>query len=122
MNPILDDGTYFICFMTSIDYSLLEKSLGMFRENEGITFILREEYVPNEILKSKPQALITLNVNSDLESVGFLSCIITNLAKKGISINIFSAFVHDHILISKNKAKMAMQVLHELQISSQKKN
>jgi len=41
-------------------------------------------------------ALITLNVHSFLESVGFMSEVLTALAAHGISCNVVPAYDHDH--------------------------
>ncbi len=116
MTPIIEKETYFICRTNSPDPELLAKARGMFMETEGTTLILAEADMPEQITRSGPQALITLGVNSDLDAVGLLATIATALARHNISINVISAFTHDHLFVPKARATEAIRILHDLQI------
>ncbi|RLG20230.1 hypothetical protein DRN67_00550 [Candidatus Micrarchaeota archaeon] len=112
-------GDYLIASMPSelLTEELIAGSMGVFKEREGMTLIMPEASrfnLPEHAKASAPHALITLNVNSDLEAVGFLAAITNALAKHGISVNAISAFHHDHLLVPKPKAEKAMSVLKEL--------
>jgi hypothetical protein len=61
-----------------------------------------------------PFALISLEVNSDLMAVGFLAKITDELAKKGISVNAFSAYHHDHLFVPFEKKDEVMGILAKL--------
>jgi len=61
-----------------------------------------------------PFALITLKVHSDLMAVGFLAKITEALAKEGISVNAFSAYFHDHLLVPYGKKEGALKTLKGL--------
>lgn len=115
MSPALSDKTYFICSTKQPDPGLLLKSLGSFKEKEGLTLILEEKDVPSGIVKSSPQSLITFTVNSDLTAVGFLAAISRTLADAGISINAISAYYHDHVFVPKESAGKALNLLKQLQ-------
>lgn len=123
MEPVLDKEKYFIASVEESSLMALAEYLGsiicIFRENEGLTTVFQEEI--NDDMKSLsgfgttgPFALITLNVYSDLMAVGFLAKITEALAAKGISVNAFSAFHHDHLLVPYEKKDMAMESLKQL--------
>lgn len=87
----------------------------VFREKEGVTLILRKEQADEYKLKYEGiWNMITLNVNSDLEAVGFLAKITEALAKNNISVNTVSAYYHDHLFVLENKSKKALDILKEL--------
>ena len=87
----------------------------VFREKEGVTLILRKEQADEYKLKYEGiWNMITLNVNSDLEAVGFLAKITEALAKNNISVNTVSAYYHDHLFVLENKSEKALDILKEL--------
>ena len=114
MQPVLSGKTYYFCSTKKPDPALLSKSLGHFVEKEGVTLILEEKDVPAGIVKSNPHAFITLNVNSDLQAVGFLAALAPHLAKAGISINVVSAYYHDHLFVPKERGPEALKILKGL--------
>ena len=86
-----------------------------FVEDEGTTLIVPIGEAQASGMECQFQArMITLNVNSALDAVGFLAAIATRLAAVGISINAVSAFHHDHIFVPTNRAAEAMQLLSTL--------
>jgi hypothetical protein len=124
MKPELIEGEYYI---SSIHGSLLMNVAGyldsivcIYREDEGLTVVgeqgikeLLEELSEEEVVG--PFALITLNVHSDLMAVGFLAKITETLAEEKISVNAFSAYHHDHLLVPFDRKDDAMKVLRKLQ-------
>ena len=64
-----------------------------FEETEGTTLILRRAEAEREGLPATfPCRMITLDIHSSLEAVGFLAAITTRLAAAGIPVNPVSAF------------------------------
>ena len=58
--------------------------------------------------------MITLNVHSALEAVGFLAVIVPALAARGMGVNPVAGFFHDHLFIPSDKAEDALDCLHQL--------
>jgi len=58
--------------------------------------------------------MITLNIHSSLEAVGFLAAITTRLASAGMGVNPVSAFYHDHLFVPADRADEAMALLTQL--------
>jgi hypothetical protein len=58
--------------------------------------------------------MITLDINSRLEAVGFLAAITARLAADGIAANPVSAFHHDHLFVPEICAEEAMAILEKM--------
>ncbi|UVK56087.1 ACT domain-containing protein [Mesorhizobium sp. AR02] len=87
----------------------------VFREREGLTLIVTEEAAKAAGLTASFRCrMITLNIHSSLEAVGFLAAITTRLAAAGMGVNPVSAFYHDHLFIPAERAQEAMELLHQL--------
>lgn len=87
----------------------------VFREDEGDTLILFEEEARAAGLASAfPCRMITLNVHSSLEAVGFLAAITTRLAAAGMGVNPVSGYFHDHLFVPADRAEEAMAILRAL--------
>jgi uncharacterized protein len=116
MKPELVNREYVFCTLPEDRFSRLEVApLLTYREKEGVTLILEREIADaNSLAYSGVWALITLTVNSDLLAVGFLARIANKLAEAGISINVVSAYYHDHLFVPVNLAEKAMGILREL--------
>ena len=102
--------------------SHIDSITDIFREKEGLSIVFSEEIREEveSLTESKisgPFALITLNVYSDLMAVGFLAKIAEALAKEKISVNAFSAYHHDHLLIPYERKEDALKTLQKLQKS-----
>lgn len=87
----------------------------MFREAEGVTLILLQEEaeaygLPHEFACR----MITLNVHSSLEAVGFIARIATELAAHGMGVNPVSGFYHDHLFIPDGREQDALRILADL--------
>ena len=84
----------------------------MFQENEGTTLILLKSEAEAAGLSFEfPSRMITLNVHSSLEAVGFIARIATELAAAGMGVNPVSAFYHDHLFIPDGRQDEAMTLL-----------
>jgi hypothetical protein len=116
MQPSLVDERF--VFVTGVEDSLAHGSVRpvmTFREREGTTWIVTEaEAAALGLTGNYPCRMITLNVHSALEAIGFLAAITTALANHGISMNAVSAFYHDHLFVAVDKAAEALSVLHAL--------
>ena len=84
----------------------------VFQEAEGTTLILRKDEADAAGLTSEfPCRMITLNVHSSLEAVGFIARIAAELAKAGIGVNPVSGFYHDHLFVPDGREAEAMEIL-----------
>ncbi|RWM32404.1 MAG: ACT domain-containing protein [Mesorhizobium sp.] len=86
-----------------------------FREREGTTLIVPEDQAKAAGLAGTFRCrMITLNIHSSLDAVGFLAAITTRLAAAGMGVNPVSAFYHDHLFVPAERAEEAMELLREL--------
>jgi len=120
MEPEMDPEEYVYCtFPRAAARSDLDL-LGMFRETEGDTLLVRRREAEERHLDfTFPCRKITLRVDSSLEAVGFLAKIASELAQHGISTNCVSAYYHDHLFVPAAHAERAFVVLQELQRAAQ---
>jgi hypothetical protein len=58
--------------------------------------------------------MVTLNVHSALEAVGFLARITARLAGLGMGVNPVSAFFHDHLFVPEARAAEALEALRAM--------
>ena len=116
MSPELREGEYVFSSVTQEDFDDMQiEPVGWFREVEGISLILDRAAAQRLGLKqSSAYRMISLNVNSSLEAVGFLAAVTEKLAAAGVSVNAVSAFHHDHLFIPVEKADLAMSLLNDL--------
>lgn len=115
MEPLLQPETY--VFVTSETWappaSIVPRMT--FQEDEGRTFVMtREQAIASGLAHTFPSRMITLNVHSSLEAVGFMASIASALAEKGISVNPAAGFFHDHLFVPEARAHEAMETLREL--------
>ena len=83
-----------------------------FREAEGVTVITSREYAEGHRLEYFfPCRMITLNVTSSLEAVGFMAVLATRLATRNMGVNPVSGFYHDHLFVPLGREEEALQVL-----------
>ena len=86
-----------------------------FREKEGLTLVVEEAIAKSNGLRFEyPCKQITLTIHSSLSAVGFLAAITKELAQAGISVNAVSAFFHDHLFVSTDRADDAMAILSRM--------
>ena len=115
MEPILSDEVYVFVTVTQdrIPPGLAPRM--QFREAEGVTLIVtREEAVLHGLQAVFASRMITLNVHSSLEAVGFMAAISNALAAAKISVNPVSGFYHDHLFVPEAQAQNALSALHAL--------
>jgi hypothetical protein len=83
-----------------------------FHEAEGITIVVERAAAEAVGLPSVFSCrLITLEVHSALDAVGFLAAVTARLAKHGIAVNPVAAFHHDHLFVPEEHAEAAMRAL-----------
>jgi len=108
----LEDGLF--VFVTVSD-DLVPENISprmIFREAEGTTLILlKTEAEACGLAYEFPCRMITLNVHSSLEAVGFMARIATELAKKNMGVNPVSGFYHDHLFVPDGREQDALRTL-----------
>ncbi|KAL4731541.1 hypothetical protein ACLX1H_000512 [Fusarium chlamydosporum] len=93
----------------------LSESQMLFKESEGVTAIVSKDYAESHNIEYFfPCKMISLNVTSSLEAVGFMAIIATRLASKGIGCNPVSGFYHDHIFVPLGREDESSQILAQL--------
>ncbi len=87
----------------------------MFVEAEGVTLIVTLEEAKAAALDYEfPCRMITLNVHSSLEAVGFIARIATELAKADMGVNPVSGFYHDHLFVPDGRQDDALRILQRI--------
>ncbi|MGF7038284.1 ACT domain-containing protein [Mucilaginibacter lappiensis] len=115
MTPILNEGDYVYCTISDISSIDTANILGLFKEVEGITVILKKRIADQLNLSySYIAAWITLTIHSSLAATGLTAAFATALAQENISCNVVAAYYHDHIFVAKKDADKAMQTLKNL--------
>ena len=110
MSPQLHEGEFVFCAAPDP----LPEAIATFREDEGLTVVIRRDRADELALEySFVAAWITLTVHSDLAAVGFLAAISRALADAGISCNAIAALYHDHLFVPYEKRFAAMDVLRK---------
>jgi uncharacterized protein len=86
-----------------------------FREAEGTTLILTEaEAHKAGVSGTFRSRMVTLEIHSSLDAVGFLAAITRRLADAGMGVNPVSAFFHDHLFVPADRADEAVALLTRL--------
>lgn len=116
LDPVLHEGVYaFTVLPHGTDLQGLDP-LATFREEEGLTVVLREETAQvHQVPILFRAAWITLRVHSDLAAVGLTAAFAQALAEAGISCNVMAGAHHDHLFVPVADAEQAMAVLRGLQ-------
>ena len=117
MNPKLSESQFVFCNISLDKLSALKmEPLFVFREKEGVTIIIEKWQADSKSLDyDDVWSWIALTVHSSLSAVGFLATITAKLSENSISVNVVSAYFHDHLFVPQEKARLAMQVLNDLQ-------
>jgi hypothetical protein len=116
LNPVVNEGVYVYAVVPPEAALPSMTVLATFHEAEGTTIVARE----SEVLRANLPVLfraawITLEVQSDLHSVGLTSAFANVLAEAGISCNVIAAAHHDHIFVPVELATAALACLKALQ-------
>lgn len=116
MELLLSPEEYVFCSVkTEYLTNLALNPLGTFKEREGLTLILnKKEADRHKLAYSATFSMITLNVYSSLEAVGFIAAIASWLAQHNISVNPVSAYYHDHLFVPVARSREAISLLREL--------
>ena len=115
MSADLIDGVYVFVTMPGSDIPRGLSPRMVFREAEGTTLILlRSEAEVHDLVYEFPCRMITLNIHSSLDAVGFMARIASALAQHGMGVNPVSGFYHDHLFVPEDRAEAAMRALAEL--------
>ncbi|NDW53098.1 ACT domain-containing protein [Aliiroseovarius sp. PrR006] len=112
MSAVLVDGLYvFVTVQPDQPLPDIEPRM-TFKEAEGTTYILLKSEAEKLGLPYEfPCRMITLNIHSSLEAVGFMARIATELAKYDMGVNPVSGFFHDHLFVPDGRQEDAMNVL-----------
>ncbi|MBN1949593.1 MAG: ACT domain-containing protein [Bacteroidales bacterium] len=115
IQPRLNPGQYvFHCAPRNLDIPA-EQVICMFREPEGITYVLGRKLADELKLEYDfVAAWITLNVYSSLEAVGLTAKVSNALAAENISCNAIAAYHHDHIFVPYKDGERAISILRKL--------
>lgn len=116
MTPELQAGTYvFVTLAPGVAQPEDFEPVMIFREREGVTLIVTEDAASAAgVTASFRCRMVTLNIHSSLEAVGFLAAITTRLAAAGMGVNPVSAFYHDHLFVPAERAEEALELLRQL--------
>jgi hypothetical protein len=113
MSPRLKPGLFVFASTHAIPAGI--EPVMTFREAEGTTLILaRDQAEAASLPFAFPSRMITLEIASSLEAVGFLAAITAALARTGIAVNPVSAFHHDHLFVPEARAGEAMEILRAM--------
>jgi hypothetical protein len=109
MAPVLDPESYHFCVVP--DAALMDQALALFREEEGLTLILKDAVAQaHGLTTDMPMARITLSVHSALDGVGLTAAVASGLAQAGIPCNMVAAYHHDHAFVPVAQAQEAMTI------------
>ncbi len=115
MSATLVDGLYVFATISDGIMPVGVRPRMLFQEAEGMTLVLlKEEAEASGLPFEFPCRMITLNVHSSLEAVGFLARITTELAKHDMGVNPVSGYFHDHLFVPDGRQADAMAVLQEI--------
>ena len=87
----------------------------VFVEDEGTTLICtQDEAIAAGIPHEFPCRMVTCDVHSALEAVGFIAHIASKLAAAGMGVNPVSGYYHDHLFIPEGREAEALTILKEI--------
>lgn len=87
----------------------------IFHEVEGLTVITTlASALEHDLGYTFPSRMITCNVHSSVQAVGFIAKISQVLTEKGIGVNPVSGFYHDHLFVPEGREQDAIAALESL--------
>ena len=111
----LIDGVFVFVTLPTKDIPAEISPRMIFQEAEGTTLILLKEDAEAQGFDFEfPCRMITLDVHSSLEAVGFIAYIATRLATNGISVNPVSGFYHDHLFVPEGRENDVLEILSNI--------
>jgi hypothetical protein len=119
MEPVLASGTYVFAHLADRDAPPDIDARMRFEEAEGTTLILLEAEARRHGLPWVfPCRMITLDVHSSLEAVGFIARVATALAAAGMGVNPVSGFFHDHLFVPLGREEEAMRIIARMRAAA----
>lgn len=113
------DGVFVFASVESCETPPGIVPLMVFREAEGMTLVLsRQDAIDARLPHEFPCRMITLDVQSSLDAVGFIARVATVLSKEGIAVNPVSGFYHDHLFVPEDRMADALGVLERLSLEA----
>ncbi len=115
-------GEFVFCSIDSQELQAFgDTPLLVFRESEGVTIVvLKDIALQHSLTFDNIWGLLTLSVHSDLEAVGLLAIVTKILAESGISVNVVSAYYHDHLFVPYSLVFEALKILEEVSDSTKR--
>jgi hypothetical protein len=116
MSPELAPGVFvFVTLPPGTPRPTDSNPVMIFREREGDTLILLDEEARAANLPAVFRSrMITLNIYSSLDAVGFLAAITARLAAAAMGVNPVPGYFHDHLFVPADRADEAMAILEGL--------
>ena len=116
MSPELVSGVFvFVTLLRGMPMPAGIDAIMTFREREGDTLVLSEDEAKAAALPSAFRSrMITLNVHSSLDAIGFLAAITARLAAASMGVNPVSGYFHDHLFVPVDRADEAMAILEDI--------
>lgn len=115
MTATLVDDVYVFSTLKDQQLPTSIKPRMMFEEAEGTTYILRKtDAEAAELDYEFPSRMITLEIHSSLDAVGFIARIATELAKADMGVNPVSGFFHDHLFVPDGRQADALKILEQI--------
>ena len=116
LDPVLNEGVY-VYTETTQPGKLTVDYIGLFKEKEAWTVILREENAISAGLAYNFRAAwITLSAEILLDQQGVTAAFSNVLNNCGISCNVIAASRHDHIFVPYERAEEALAAIRKLEI------
>lgn len=112
MSPTLHPATFVYCCLQDRRLPAGVEPVCTVAEREGLTVILPKAQATAAGLAHQFEcAMVTLEVPSALDAVGFLAVVSAALARESIACNVVSAYHHDHLFVPYAARHRAMEVL-----------
>jgi hypothetical protein len=94
-----------------------DTAFAIIREEEGTNCIIPAQAAPEDAPRF---AQITLQVHSDLESVGLTAAVSTALSTSGIACNVIAGLHHDHLFVPWDRREEALALLERLSLDARR--
>ncbi|MEM9106971.1 MAG: ACT domain-containing protein [Pseudomonadota bacterium] len=115
----LVDGVFVFVTLSDRQVPISINPRMMFMEDEGTTIIcLKSEAEAAGLDYTYPCRMITLDVHSSLDAVGFMARIASELAAQGMGVNPVAGFYHDHLFVPDGRQNEALDVLRRIAIEA----
>lgn len=114
LQPVLHPDIY---VYAAVDATMDIDALCTFREEEGLTLILKkDDAIDHNLAYQYECRWITLSLPTELEAIGITAAVSKALAAKNIPCNIVAALHHDHVFIPVKDAKLAVETLETVSL------